>query len=318
MKRSFSVKNIYQRIENGIIAWDLKKLTTYMIGAAIIVGVAGSYIWYSRMYMTNERRFWVAIENSMATPSVTRTLTSGGSGNQVVQEQQFHFSPQKVSRSYVSFVQKSATVDTAVETEGVSFLDSQYSRYTSFRSNQTKDDGSPISLDAILGKWEGTTVTEENLETARTNYLGEMVSLAIFGNYDARFRHDTIQAFRDNDTYKINTGAITEDKIDGNTVILVPVSVGLKSFATELQKGFIKSGYGNFEALNPDNFTENSRIAAQFTIDKRTKTITAISFGSREESYTGYGINRQISAPQAEYESGELEAIVQEEISSIL
>lgn len=318
MKKKFSLKSGYRKLENNIIAWDLKKLTRYMFVFGVGVGLVGSYVWYSQMYMTNERRFWVAIENSMAIPSVTRSLTSGGSGNQVVQEQQFHFSPQKASRSYVSFVQKSATVDTAVETEGVSFLDSQFSRYTAFRSNQTKDDGSEISLDNILGKWEGTTISEENKDVARSNYLGEMVSLAIFGNYDAAFRHETIRIFKESDTYKVNAGAITEDKIDGTSVILVPVSVGLKSFATQLQNAFVKSGYGQFDALNPENFTENSRIAAQFTINKRTKTIEKISFGSREESYSGYGINRQVVAPNAEYDSGELEAIVQEEISSIL
>ena len=57
----------------------------------VLIGLAGGYLWYSRLYLTNERRFWMAIENSMATQSVTRTLISGGSGNKVTQTQQFFF-----------------------------------------------------------------------------------------------------------------------------------------------------------------------------------------------------------------------------------
>lgn len=318
MKKQLSLKNVFVSIENHIASWNLKKLAKYMIVLAVIVGLVGSYLWYSRMYMTNERRFWLAINNSMATQSVTRTLTSGGSGNTVVQEQQLFFAPQKVSRSHVSFIQKSATVDTAVETEGISFVDHQFSRYNTFRTNQPREDGTVPNLDAVLGKWEGNKVPEDQLEDARLNYVSELVTIAVFGNFGPEFRSDVISQLRQNNVYQLNIDGISEDTIDGKKVLIYPVSVGLKSFTTALQKAFTQAGYGEFPPLDPANYTEDSRVNATFAVDPKNNSIAGIQFGSRAEQYSGYGIFINVTKPNVDFENGQLEEFVQQEIQTAL
>lgn len=318
MNKTTMFSKYYKNVESYILSRDLKKVYRNVAILAVLIGLIGGYLWFSRMYMTNERRFWLAINNSMSTQSVTRTLSNGGTGNKVIQDQQFFFSPQVASRSHVFFTQKSATVDTTVETEGVAFPDSQYSRYTSFNTNQLKDDGTEPSLDDVLGKWEGTVVEEAELETAKQSYVSELVTLAVFGNFDANYRNEVINRFRSTDTYKITENGIVEDVIDGRNVIIVPVSVGLRGFATELQNAFKKAGYGEFAPLAPENYQEGNRINAQFVIDKKNNSIIAIQYGNRDENYSGYGINKQIVKPDTEYSTGELEAIVQEEIQSAL
>lgn len=306
------------RMNSVLASWDLRKLARNMTIFAVLIGLTGFYLWYSRMYMTDERRFWLAIENSMATQSVTRTVESGASGNKVIQDQQFHFSPQKATKSQVSFVQKSATVDTQVKTEGVTFPDSSYSRYTYFVSNQKKDDGNLINLERVIGKWEASVASEEELESSKSNYTGEMVTLAVFGNFSPDTRHSILSEFKNNDTYQITTDQITETEVNGRKAKAIPVSVGLRSFATQLQRAFIEAGYGEFAPLNPENYREDARLPASFVIDPRNNTIVGIQFGDRQETYSGYGINKKVEVPQAEFGSGELEAIVQEEISTAL
>lgn len=317
-KKGFSFKKVYKSIENYITAWDLKKIAKYMTLFAVLIALVGGYLWYSRMYMTDERRFWLALENSMATQSVTRTVTSGGTGNQVVQDQQFFFAPQMVSRSHVTFEQKSATIDTSVETEGISFPDSQYSRYTSFRTNQQKTDGTLPNLDNVLGKWEGSTVSAEELENSKLNYISENVTLAIFGNYGSTFRNDVLKQLKNTSTYEINYSGVRDDVLDDKKVMYVPVSINLHNYATQLQRAFVEAGYGEFPPLDPTNYAVDSRINAQFTIDKKNNSIVGIQFGSRSEVYKGYGIGINVEAPQADFSSGELEQIVQEEIGSAL
>lgn len=316
--KSTEVQPISARLNSALASWDLKKLAKLMTTFALLIGVIGCYLWFTRLYMTDERRFWLALENSMSTQSVTRTITSGGTGNQVKQDQQFHFSPQKATKSQVSFTQKSSTVDTSVKTEGVTFLDASYSRYTYFNSNQKKEDGNLINLDRVLGKWEATKATPETLEASKSNYVGEMVTLAVFGNYGPTFKHSVLSAFRDNDTYQITKSEITETEVNGRKAIAIPVSVGLRSFATQLQRAFVESGYGEFAPLNPENYREDARLPASFVINPRDNSIIGIQFGDRQEIYSGYGINKKVDQPQSEFNSGELEAIVQEEIRTAL
>jgi hypothetical protein len=311
------VKKVYRSIYSTILTWDLKKLAKKMTVLAVVVGLAGGYIWFSRMYMSDERRFWIAINNSMSTSSVTRTLTNGGTGNEVTQDQQFFFAPQMVSRSHVSFSQKSATIDTEVETEGIAFPDAQYSRYTVFRTNQAREDGSIPNLDSILGKWEGSPVEDTDKERSKLNYVGELVTLAVFGNFDATFRRELIKELKANGTYNIDFSRVEPDATDKN-IFTVSVNIKLKPYATSLQKSFVKAGYGEFPALNPENYRDDAAINAQFQINKRSNSITGINFGSRQESYSSYGISSQIIAPKTDYKGGELEKIVQDEIGSAL
>ena len=313
-----ALKKVYKSLAYRITSWDLKKIARNMSILAVLVALVGGYLWYSRIYMTNERKFWMAIENSMSTQSVTRTTTTGGTGNKVVQDQQFFYSPQMASRSHVTFEQKSSSVDTAVETEGVAFPDSQYSRYTTFRTNQKKSDGTVPNLDSILDKWEGTKVSDEELESSKLNYVSENVTLAIFGNFGAKFRHDTLKALKEGNTYSIDFTNVVPDTVDGRKVLRYPVNVNLFPYTTQLQKAFVEAGYGDFPPLNPENYKDGSQLSAQITVDAKTNTIVGIQFGSREETYRGYGIGINVVAPKTDFNSGELEQKVQQEIETAL
>ncbi len=268
--------------------------------------------------MTDERRFWLAIENSMSTQSVTRTLTNGGTGNQVVQDQQFFFAPQMVSRSHVSYNQKSAVVDTAVETEGISFPDAQYSRYTAFSTNKKKEDGSVPSLDKLIDKWGSTVYPEEAKEQARQNYIGELVTLAIFGNYDANFRKEAVNYLKQSSTFEFTGNSFSIGEIDGKKTLEASVSINLKSYIVQLQKAFQEAGYGEFPALDPNNYADDSKINAVYQIDIKSNAIVGINFGNREEKYSGYGIQKTIEVPQADFDNTELEEIVRQEIGTAL
>jgi len=311
-------KKIYKKAVRVVESWDLKRLVRLFVIFGLIISIIGGYFWYSRLYMTNERKFWLAVNNSLATKSVTRSIKSGGSGNEVIQSQRFAFAPQMASESKVSFSQKSATVDTSVVTEGVLFPNAQYSRYVSFNTNQKKPDGSLPTLDNILNKWEVNEVAESDLEQAKLSYVSELVTLVMFGNYDANLRSDVISSLQKGNVYDVDFKNVREDSINGEEALVYLVSVGLKGYATQVQKTFTKAGYGEFPPLNPDNYPEDSRINARIFVSKKTNNIIGVGFGSREESYSGYGINRTIERPETTFGPGELERAVQEEIQGIL
>jgi hypothetical protein len=305
------LKQVNVNVKKSLLALNLRKVALRLTALAVVLAIVSGVFWYKDIYMTDERRFWLAMDNSMATPSVVRTLTSGGTGNQVIQENRFFFSPDVLSQSRVEFSNRSATVETTVVTEGISTLDSQFSRYIQFETNDPREDGTVPSLDEVLGKWAGQTAPEEEEENARLNYVSELVTLAIFGNFDPAYRSQVIETFKSNDTYRIATQNIVEDTVNGETVLVYPVSVGLQSFAEQLQAGFVRTGLGDFPPLNPDNYREDSRVSAQIAVRKKDNTIVGILFGDRQESYQNYGVQKEVELPSPEFTPQELETTVQ-------
>ncbi len=297
---------------------SIGRLVRIFVISGILLGMSSSYLWYSRLYLNDERVFWMAIENSMSTPSVTRTLIDGGTGNQVVQQQQSFFSPQQYMLSRVTFDQRSSTVETSVETEGMTFPDAQYSRYTKFTTNQKNADGSDADINEYLNRWEGDTFVGDELEDARLNYMSELVTLVIFGNFDPEFRRDVIHQLQTSDVYRISNEAITQDTIEGEDVTIYPVSVGLKKYAELLFNAFKHAGYGEFPALNPESYQDDARIPVTIAVNSRTHTVANIKFGSREENYGAYGVVKPVERPETEFNSGELESEVQKALQDII
>jgi hypothetical protein len=296
-----------QKFNQKTAHWNFVKLTRYFMVIGALIAIITSYFWYSQIYMSPERRFWTAINNSMVTPSVVRTLTEGGSGNEVIQDFRFHFAPQRVVENKVQFSQKSATVDTYVVTEGIVFPNEQFLRYSAFRSET--DEQSAFDLESVIGLWASETNTDP--EESSLSYLGEQVTLAIFGNFDANVRNGFMKQLKEKNVYGSELGLALEDEIDGQTVLNYSVAVSLKDYVSILNESFIAAGYGEFPALNPENYRDGSTVKSNFYVNKRNNTIVGISFGDRQEKYSNYGVLKTVESPQADLTIEELQTKIQ-------
>ncbi len=296
------------KLVNKTMHWNFKKITKYLLALGVLLAVVTSYVWYSQLYMTPERRFWIAINNSMATPSVVRTLTQGGSGNQVVQQYRFNFAPQRVVQNKVVYTEKSAVTNTTVTTEGIIYPTEQFLRYTEF-TNDRSDSASNANIDSVLGKW--ASQPSENEEESKLNYLSEQVLLVIFGNYGANIRNEVVSELYNRGVYGENLAVPLDDKLNEVDVYVYNVNVKLKDYAEILNNAFIAAGYGAFEPLNPDNYSEDSTVTGNILVSKRNNSIVGVSFGGREEVYGNYGVTATVEKPDASLTVEELQQQVQ-------
>lgn len=303
-----------------VSTWNLRKLTTIMLVISIAIGLVTSWFWYERVFLDEERRFWNAISTSMSTPSVVRTLTQGGSGNQVVQDYRFHYSPQQVIENKVEFTNKSSTEDVSIETEGRVYPQEQYLRYTKF--NNVDSNGEQVSnIDNLINSWayqegQGQGSSEEDNRIA---FLSEYVTLAIFGNYGSSYRAETLAQMRDNNMYGSQLANAEEQTIDINDntteeVLVYQVSVELKQYATLLNKSFEQAGYGSFPPLDPENYQDGQTVNGQIFVSKDNGTIVGIDFGGRQERYSNYGVVKNIEKPGYSRTVEELQEAVQEQL----
>jgi hypothetical protein len=302
-------KTLRSMLINRTSHWNFAKLTRYFLMLSVILAIFTSYLWYTQLYITPERRFWAAINNSMATPSVVRTLTQGGSGNQLVQEYRFNFAPQRVVQNRVIYTEKSATTDTSVTTEGIVFPTEEFLRYTDF-SNSRSDNGENADIDEVLGRWAVQVAEDE--EEAKLNYLSEQISLVIFGNYRAEIRNQVVKEMQIRQTYGNDLSVALEDKIDGQKVYVYNINVKLRDYAEILNNAFVSAGYGEFTPLNPENYREDAIISGVIYVSKNNSSIVGVSFGGREERYSNYGVVKEVKKPEATLTVEELQTQVQQ------
>jgi len=303
-----------QSIMNKIGHWNFKKLTSYILTLAVIIGSVTAWFWYFNVYMTTERRFWSAINTSMATPSAVRTLEEGASGNQVVQKYRFFYSPEKTFQNKVSYVERDATTNTFVETEGIVYYpQDQYLRYTAFNSRQDTEEA--VNIDELIGVW--ASQDSQDPEQDKLNFQSELVTLAIFGNFDARFRNELMNDLKNANTYGDVSVALEDVDEDGNDILKYTVTVKLKPYVTALNKAFQQVGYDAFPPLDPENYEDDSTVPATFTIRKRDNTITNIAFGGRDEAYSNYGVAMPPQRPEASLTVEELQQQVQQVVQDL-
>ena len=304
-----------QSIMKRIGHFNLKKITNYIVMLAIIIAVVTAWFWYFNIYMTHERRFWSAINTSMSTPSAVRTLQEGASGNQVVQKYRFFYSPEKVFQNKVAYTERDATTNTFVETEGIVYYpQNQYLRYTSFESRQ--DSESAVNIDDLIGVWAEQNPmqqeqTPEQEEQDKLNYQSELVTLAIFGNFDSRFRNELMNDLKDSEAYGDVSFALEDENDENEGILNYSVTVKLKPYVTALNKAFERSGYDAFPPLDPSNYEDDATVPATFTIRKKDNTIINISFGGRSEAYSNYGVAFTPERPEATLTVQELQQQVQ-------
>jgi hypothetical protein len=303
-----------QFIMNKIGHWNFRKLTTYIVLLAVTIGLVSSWFWYFNMYMTTERRFWSAINTSMATPSAVRTLQEGESGNFVEQKYRFFYSPEKVFQNKVSYTERDATTNTFVETEGIVYYpQDQFLRYTAFNSRQDTEDA--VDIDELIGVWASQD-SQESEQDSQT-FQSELVTLAIFGNFDARFRNEILRDLKSTNTYGDVSVALEDVDDDGNDILTYGLTVKLKPYITALNKAFERAGYDDFPPLDPSNYEDDSTVPATFTVRKRGNMITKISFGGRSEAYSNYGVSIAPERPEASLTVEELQQQVREAVQAL-
>ena len=292
--------------------WNFKKIATFFALAGILIGLVSGWYAYFNLYMTTERRFWAAIDNSMSTPSTVRTLTEGASGNLVEQSYRFYYGQERVFENKVSFSERNATSNTFVETQGIVYYpQDQYLRYTAFK-NETADN-TDKSIDEFLGVWASQNSGDD--EEARLNYQSELVTLAIFGNFDPVFRNEVIREMQEKNVYRDVNQAL-EDVVDGEKVLRYSTTVQLKPYVELLNRAFERAGYAAFPPLNPDNYEEDSTVPATVTVRTKDNSIIGISFGGRDEVYSNYGVVNNVERPDTNLSVTELQQQVQAKIEN--
>ncbi len=272
-----------------------------ILGLAILLGVG--YFWYNHSYLNTERRFWIAVGNSLETKSVVKKIVSGGGSATDTRTERIYLSGERlIETSFRRDITGENTLSVSTQSQQY-YGDSRYLRYSEYQAN----DGS--ELGDLVGKWSFSDTSGD--EASDQQFVGELISIVMFADLPPEVLSQTIQDLKDQGVYEPNT----DDAVDnGDGELLVPVKVNLKPYIASLKKVLEESGYSP-AGLDPESVSETQTIDANITIRKRDNTILKISYNGIEEEYSDYGVVSRPERPSDTISYEELQQSVQEKLN---
>jgi len=301
---------------------EIVKATKLLFIAGGLVLLIASYFNYTYVYMNNERRFWAAIERSMALPSVVRTQTQGTPDNRASQKYRFHYSPQQAIESVVRLNQESfagTQERTTVASEGVLYADNQYLQYSEFES--VNADGEKADVSDLLNTWaavfigEPTEADEAIRAQTKQSYASEYVNVVLFGNFPAEMRRAILDTMQKSSIYGdqlMNPVPATDTEVATD---VYSVNINLKEYVTVLNNALRDSGVGPLDGLDPESVSDEP-ISGTVYVGRKSGNITRVIFNGREETYSDHGIVSTVERPTAELTITEMQERVREKLDA--
>lgn len=292
---------------------NYRTLVRRLVTLSLLLLLVGSYLAYTRLYLTNERRFWMAINNSMSTPSVVKTVETGGTGNKSIKVTRYVYGSQAAQDEVSSVGFKNATSESNVTIETITTPSTQYVRYANIFSTEKTASGGAYNFESLKNVWakQASTTSAEQINEKRLSYLQSQVTLVPFGNLTASARQAITAELKAKHAYEVDFINANTQADDSGTFISYSVRVHTKQYVTILRNYFKTAGLGDFPALDPTGYAEGARVNANILVNKKNNMVSGVSFNNQIESYGNYGVLKNVDLPVKTVSIDELQSKLQ-------
>lgn len=265
--------------------------------AGLVLFAISGWMWRSQHNNNPERAFWSMVNNSLSSPSVTKTVSLGEGSNEVTQVRHTSYSPQYISETLTDITETNESgVASTVRSRMISTMTNDYISYEKLDIPTVS--GQPANVDDILNVWGVQEVHQEAKAALGSTTTEALINIIPFGDLLPKAREELVSFMRDNQVYRgIDEGV--SRKIDGRDVIVYRLTVPTKQYAELLQRYAKALGFGEIGGLDPTVYTEENQTVVDVMIDKRTKQLTRVTYGdeSRIEEYHSQGLRQMPSVP---------------------
>ncbi len=283
---------------------------TRILWLVIILGFIGVGLtyFYRHTYSDPRRVFNAMLENSLRTSSVTKQVKQNTEGQTLDQKVRLQLGGRHIAQGMTALTQTGAA-SANVTTESLGTPTSDFVRYRSIETDQKNEAGETLDFSQILGVWGRT----ENAETTSGELYNELVLGVIpIGNLSANDRKKLLQEMIELDVYKVEYENVQRGTVNGRPAYNYSVKVLPEAYVTLLKSYAIKVGLTHLENINPQNYANAESIEFTVSIDVLTRRLASIEYGSgRQESYTAYGTEADVSLPTDTVSIEELQSRLQ-------
>lgn len=274
------------------------------MGAIVIVVIgliflaASMWAWVFFVRNDPENTFKAMINNNFRTSSVTRRVTQESEGQKLDQIIRFQNQGQHVAQSKTTVTQTTEKGETVVVTETIGTPTRDYVRYLSIQTDQKSTDGKDLGFEKVLNVWAvGDDVSEKSLGDL---YGDSALGVFPFADLTVDQRNQLMQIIEENNVYEVNYGASKEFKENGRTYYSYTVAVQPSSYILMLKQFARDVGITQLESIDPKAYEGAQQLSFNVVVDVLSQRLVKISSisGERQETFSGYGIQQNVTLPE--------------------
>jgi hypothetical protein len=281
-----------------VSAWVL------LLSSLVIVGFS-VYSWWRFLYLSDSRVFWGAIDQSLQTKGVTKTVRSEDETGLRIERSSIGFSPLS-SQGY----SESRTLNGEVSvSESIALFDRDFARYIEIRP---RDGVESFDTSLLQGVWAETTYP--SLRESKT--LADQITnglLVFTGNMNAADRSEFVSQLRD--TQVFTPTYVRDEVISGKKTQVYMTSVRVSAYNTALKSYLEKIGLKDTATQVGEGGDGAENPSFEIAIEPISRQIVKSGIPSLSSpastTYTNWGVTRQLEAPQEYISVDELQSRIQ-------
>jgi hypothetical protein len=274
---------------------SFKVLVTGLLLLSIILLGGAGYVWYKNILTDSDRVFYGMLSKSLQTDSVSRTVTQTSSLRNVTQTYNLTYRPTPIAESETTIEQVGENRETnSVTTRSIGTKDVDYVQYTDIQI--TNVTGKPETKE-ILGQW---AKRDKNTETGEApQLLSEALFMFVpFGNLASEKREELVSKMRENKSYSFKEGKLEMSGL--RPVMTYEVAIKPKALVEVLGAYVQETGIGDASQLDPASYEQAENVHVRITVDLLSRHLKEMTFigDTRKETYSSYGVKRDIQLPK--------------------
>ncbi len=266
---------------------------------AVLLIIVFSGVWYAKIYNSPTNMFWGMVNDSLATPGITRQVVQNTGSNNSDELTQFSFGEPTTANINKTVFDSGSGGKT--QTEGIGNGSSDFQRYLSITQANTAT--KQVDFSSIYGVW---IKLNDNGDVGKpavaspTILLQSLLGPVMLGNLQPTDRHAVISSLKSGRAYTIDLANVSKKTIDGRQVYVFPVKIGLHDYAAALNIYGKATGLPGASGINPENYQSSDELDVDIAVDKSSHQLVQVKYKTADvsETYTSHGIYAPVSEPQ--------------------
>ncbi len=274
--------------------------------AAVIIFGASGWAWWHYIRSNPDRTFYAAVQNSISTYGMTKTVTQESGDQKLNQKVALSVAGQNVAQGATN-VSQAGDTNAHIKTQVISSPTEEYVRYTEINTDQKKANGDAMDFSKLVGIW-GKSEASRGGDTFNETVLG----VVPVGNLSGAQRQSLMHLIHDKQVYKFK--APQHAIVNGRPVYTYDVTVAPEAYVGML-KEFAKSmGMSQLDSVDPTNYKDAEPLTFKLKVDVWAQQLTGIEYsgGQRNETIGSYGIPRHVDLPKDSISIEDLQTKLQE------
>lgn len=281
--------------------FTFKGLRKYLVPflVALLIALVGIF-WYYKIYTDPQKIFWGSIENNLSTRGYSKE-SSQESGSFVSKEvNQVIFSPKLGVVSVRDITDGTQQPPTRIKLEALGTPMTDYQHYALIDRPAASGKAKP-DYARVYGMWLKSE--EDGAQLINSNLFGPL----LFGDLSEPLKKVVVAGLRK--AYVVNYASVQKLNLDGRRTYSFDVEVVLSHYASAAQKYARGLGLPIADQIDPKSYSPEDKTRITLFIDALSRQIRKVQFqtGNNFESYTGYGIGKEIVPPTKTVSSEEFQ-----------